>query len=276
MLSFAGKVRISTGLTISEEQLEQETTLKILASPKLPSPSLYFRNKIGPQTYIAKHDLNPKDHQAKGREQYLHALRQINNPENVQKLSPTGNIANSGVALFPWESGNNDHQEQKVKIKPIKTGTEFEFNVDFDNLTAWELGLLCYAIKPSEHYRHKLGMGKPIGLGTVNISIEKLELIDRQQRYGEDTLDAERYNDQQLDVDTLRNSFIATMDADVHRALELIGDPHNVKAPVHYPQVYGQNIENETYRWFVANDHGRNQIMEPISSTTEQLPQLSR
>ena len=39
--------------------------------------------------------------------------------------------------------------------------------VDFDNLSPRELGLLLYALKPAEGFRHKLGMGKPIGLGGV-------------------------------------------------------------------------------------------------------------
>jgi len=289
-LAFAGKVRIGTGQLTSkadkEQLLESEVTLKILASPKLPSPSLYFRTKSAQQTYIAKHDLSPDNDKANGRKQYLHALRKQDNSSQVQKLTPTGGIPNSGNQLYPWQSGNSDHAEQKVKIRPIKPGTSFEFSVDFDNLTAWELGLLCYALKPSETYRHKLGMGKPIGLGSVNIDIEKLELIDRQKRYGEEPVTAERYNGEQLGIAELRNTFIATMDTDIRRALELLGNPHNTKAPVHYPQVNGKNIEEETYRWFVANDSGsgrgagkipaKKQPLPSIDGSTEQLPPLNR
>jgi hypothetical protein len=148
--------------------------------------------------------------------------------------------------------------------------------VDFDNLTAWELGLLCYALKTSDSYRHKLGMGKPIGLGSININIESLQLIDRQKRYAEDPLSAERYNGVTLDIDTLRNGFINSMDENICQAIELLGNPYNVNAPVHYPQVRNGKIEEKTYQWFVANDNGGNQQLASIDENTTQLPHLNR
>ncbi|MGZ8181585.1 MAG: TIGR03986 family type III CRISPR-associated RAMP protein [Methylobacter sp.] len=285
-LAFSGKVRIDTGRLINPENrttkqlLHDEITLKILASPKLPSPSLYFRTKPpADQTYIAKHQLNPTGYQANGRKHYLHALRQQNSTE-VQKLPPTGDIARAGNAYFPWQSGNKDPAtaNQKVKIEPIKADTKFKFNVDFDNLTAWELGLLCYALKPSDSYRHKLGMGKPIGLGSVNIDIKSLQLIDRQKRYAKDPLNAVRYNGATLDIDTLRNDFIETMDKDIRQAIELLGNPGNVNAPVHYPQLSNRPIEEKIFQWFVANDNRRdgNQQLGSIDENTTQLPPLNR
>jgi hypothetical protein len=129
-------------------------------------------------------------------------------------------------------------------------------------------------------------MGKPIGLGTVNIEIQTLELINRQQRYSEDDLKATRYNGETLDVNNLRNNFIKTMDKDIRQALEILGNPHNINTPVHYPQVRGADIEEETYRWFVANDigSGRGQHRIPatkksltaIDSSSSQLPTLER
>ncbi|MEI6068664.1 MAG: TIGR03986 family CRISPR-associated RAMP protein [Methylococcaceae bacterium] len=121
-LAFAGKVRIGTGLVTSAELLEPDPiTLKILASPKLPSPALYFRTQSSTQAYIVKHALNTNEHQAKGRKHYLHALRRNDDPKQVQKISPTGNIANNDAALFPWQSRYPEKDSaQKVKITPIK------------------------------------------------------------------------------------------------------------------------------------------------------------
>jgi len=304
-LAFAGKVRIGAGrLTAGQNQdvlLEHPVTLKILSSPKLPSPALYFQPK--PQKnpvqsgYIAKRELNPEQHQPNGRKYYLHAMRQATHPAQVQKLTATGGVATGGDTLYPWQSGNNENPEQKAIIRPIKVGTVFEFYMDFDNLNAWELGLLCYALKPAPSYRHKIGMGKPIGLGSVDISIESLKLIDRRQRYAEDPFDINhddkagngRYNvnaDKIPSVDQLRETFAVTMNNNIRKAIEMLGNPHNVKAPVHYPQVKAKNIEIETYQWFVANDSGsgkkpnkiepKKQPLNPITTGTEQLPTLTR
>lgn len=279
-LAFAGKVRIDTGRLATNKPkaqlLEPAVTLKILASPKLPSPALYFRTKIPSQEHIAKHELSPERHQAKGRKQYLHALRQQNSTA-VQQLNERGRIANAGDRREPWRTHHeNEDLAQKVSITPIKAGTAFTFNLDFDNLTAWELGLLCYALKPSKDYRHKLGMGKPIGLGSVNIDITDLKLIDRQKRYANDTLSAERYNGNALNIDSLRNQFIDTMDKNIRQAIELLGNPANIKVPVHYPQKSGQDIEKETYQWFVNNDGDGKQQLLPIAENTTELPPLNR
>ncbi|MEI6068665.1 MAG: hypothetical protein WCP96_15085 [Methylococcaceae bacterium] len=168
---------------------------------------------------------------------------------------------------------------RKLKSHPLSNGSTFEFDVAFDNLSEYELGLLCYALKPSKDFRHKLGMGKPIGLGSVNIDITELVLIDRHQRYAKDTLTTDRYHDETSKVNDLRNDFIKTMDKDIHQALELLGDPLNVKAPVHYPQVRNGDIEETTYRWFAANDRQDNQNKQhltALNANTTQLPTLNQ
>lgn len=274
-LAFAGKVRISTSRLTSAERQEPETVLKILALPKPSSPALYFRNKQPTtQAYTAKHELNPDVHQVNGRKHYLHALQ---DNQKVQKLSQTGNIANNDAALFPWQTGQpTENAEQKVKIKPISSGSTFEFTVDFDNLTEYELGLLCYALKPTEHYRHKLGMGKPLGLGTVNIDINQLLLIDRQKRYATDTLETARYNDATAKINDIRAQFVNRMDKDIHQALAILGNPSHVKAPVHYPQRQNQDIEAKTYEWCADNDKRGKQHLPIIDANTAQLYTLKR
>ena len=62
---------------------------------------------------------------------------------------------------------------------------EFTFIIDFDNLDDSELGLLLWSLELNKGMAHKLGMGKPLGLGSVKIKIEKLEVIDRIKRYTE-------------------------------------------------------------------------------------------
>ncbi|WP_027150709.1 TIGR03986 family CRISPR-associated RAMP protein [Methylobacter tundripaludum] len=310
--AFAGKVRISAG-TISEypeseaNLLEQEVTLKALSTPKLPSPALYFRTINGNgSAYISKQELEPSKHLAKGRKYYLHALRTGDN--KVQKLGSQGETANGGDSKLPWVTHNPDERPQlKVKIKPIKA--EFIFSLDFNNLTEWELGLLCYALRPTDSFRHRIGMGKPLGLGSVKIDIMALQTINRQQRYAQDGLEENRFNRHNwvnpphqprldkagysislsstpLNPEILRATFTKTMNADIYRTLELLGNPQNVKRPVHYPQVENHNIEQENYKWFVANDQGsgkgRNKIdpaekaLKILTENSDCLPTLSR
>jgi len=66
-------------------------------------------------------------------------------------------------------------------IKPLATGATFIFNVDFENLTDEEYKLLLYSLVLEEDMRHKIGMGKPVGLGSVKISITQIRLLNNER-----------------------------------------------------------------------------------------------
>ncbi len=309
--AFAGKVRVSFGRLSSEKKpdtiFQDQVTLKALSSPKPPSPALYFTGNGNGS--IAKPDLTLSRHSPQGRKFYLHAWQEENEIikflSNGKKTSPT--VING---LYPWESKSNlsrqlpdKHAKLKSAITPIKKGTVFYFHVDFDNLSEWELGLLCYALQPGKEFRHKLGMGKPIGLGSIHIEPAGLYLVHRGNRYSLDGVpDNSRYNggiwqseDKRLQEwqelypreSTAAASsaaaspadfalkFSGTMTPSVQQALKRLGDPDNVVAPVHYPQVEGADLEEETYKWFVANDVGSQTKVGNRTTCTEEAARKS-
>ncbi|MCA9940579.1 MAG: TIGR03986 family CRISPR-associated RAMP protein [Anaerolineales bacterium] len=78
------------------------------------------------------------------------------------------------------------HEKQLTRIRPISPGVRFTFKIHFDNLREEELGALCWALSlpvtDGHTYCHKLGMGKPLGMGAVSL-VPTLNLINRQERY---------------------------------------------------------------------------------------------
>ena len=86
----------------------------------------------------------------------------------------------SGLQTEGQESQYNQH------IKPIDKGSLFTFSVQFTNLEDIELQTLLYAIVLESDMRHKLGYGKPAGLGSVRFDIKKLTLIDYATRHTAD------------------------------------------------------------------------------------------
>lgn len=208
------------------------TLLKVLASPKPPSPAMYFKSG-----YIAKNRLNAKQHQPQGRKFYLH------------------NQTNQGR---PWESRPDrnkadDKRKLKMLVKPVKQNTVFDFYIDFENLSRLELGALLYALRPNEEFRHKIGLGKPLGLGTVEIEVVELLKIDREKRYSHLGLFEDRYQNINSEIRSLRKDF-RSINPDLCDVLETLGNPNNIKAKVHYPKVSGKTDEEENFLWFVAND----------------------
>lgn len=82
----------------------------------------------------------------------------------VHHPSSVGNLLDKRV-----ETGPNN-----CSVEPLGKGNRFEFEVDFENLSEAELGLLVYSIELQEGLGHKLGRGKPLGLGSATMSVEAI------------------------------------------------------------------------------------------------------
>ena len=314
--AFKSKMRIGFGISKAPAQLLPPVPLKILASPKPPSASMYFKlTKQENGSYISKGDLTSgaQDYGFKGRKAYLHALRR---GDTVQALDANGQPSQGFDALPPWKTRSEtaDHKP-KVKITPIVTQTDnpFFFEIDFNNLSRGELEALCASLVPTPTFEHKLGMGKPIGLGSVKIEPVGLYLIDRARRYGPgntasigtryhvgwQALDLKPeqlpqhlsglvqdtdFSNTSFDPKHLSQSHMARLARDepaLYRAISLLGNPDAVKGPVHYPQIRGKEIEGENFKWFVLNDKKgrdapRRQWLQPFKSDSQALPTLER
>jgi CRISPR-associated protein (TIGR03986 family) len=85
-----------------------------------------------------------------------------------------------------WDAGGSPStQNDRVSARyaPIDRGAEFESIIHFERLTGTELGALLAAIQLPEGHAHKMGLGKPFGLGSVRIDIVRLSLLADAVRY---------------------------------------------------------------------------------------------
>jgi CRISPR-associated protein (TIGR03986 family) len=95
----------------------------------------------------------------------------------------------------PAVQGHTQIDDQHTIIRPIKEGVAFTGRIRFENLSRVELGALLSAIALPDNCCHKIGMGKPLGLGSVKIT-PTLHLSNRKERYTD--LNAEWKNQIQL------------------------------------------------------------------------------
>ena len=68
-------------------------------------------------------------------------------------------------------------------IQPLDRDSGFHFHLDFTALEADEFGVLLLAILLEDEMRHKIGYGKPLGLGSVELRPTRLTLVDYATRY---------------------------------------------------------------------------------------------
>jgi CRISPR-associated protein (TIGR03986 family) len=128
-----------------------------------------------------------------------HYLNQ-DDPDHPENLKHYDSDPNTETSLrghkFYWHVGASADIDKRLarapehrlgdhfnKFKPVKAGQKFVFDIYFENLQPRELGVLLWVLdKASGSYRLKIGMGKPYGLGSIEITYEA-SLTDRTRRY---------------------------------------------------------------------------------------------
>lgn len=164
-----------------------------------------------------------KDAKIPGRKFYIH------HPWSVDKIKET--VIN----------------ENNRTIQPVGKDNVFEFDVRFDNLRKWELGLLIYALELEDNLAHKLGMGKALGLGSVQIKTESMLLKDDLKN----AADIDKYDKEEIineGLKYLHNNLLSGACADVFqneyinqlRLLLWLPEKNN-DIQVHYPTLVEEN-----------------------------------
>ncbi len=185
-----------------------------------------------------------------------------------QGLSNTKNKTHYQEYRRPDNEGNErDNQNRSIRAW-VKPGTEFTFSIDITNLSQVELGALLYLLNLPENHFHRLGGGKPLGFGSVRLSLYGLSNSDL--RSGRDWRD---YYGSLLISDKPDASGVIKSAIDAYKsAIGSVygsGDFDSVKfiqaflasakgfddqLPVHYPRSdQAPNPRGEAFKWFVDN-----------------------
>jgi len=146
-------------------------TPKILTSPKVTTFQHYLvqdknlRHDPDNKASLAHYGTDPKETNIRGRKFYWH-----------KGASP---------AIEATDEEKKGRESQLTQIIPVKDGVSFSFRIHFENLRSEELGAICCALSlPGEvgkTYLHKIGMGKPLGMGSIRINIKEFHVTNRAE-----------------------------------------------------------------------------------------------
>lgn len=239
--AYAGRVRLLHGrLTRNEGELP-ETTLAILSTPKPTTTSFYLLNRQGQPNPTVTYDTG--DARLRGRKIYRRHH-----------------------SVNPSEYKSHDQSDQNRTIQgALKAGTTFVFSVDFENLAPLELGALLYALELESEMVHRLGYAKPLGFGSVKVTVMRAKTIDWEKRL------------QSLDPNVgwrpIGTEGVAKLKRDfLQKIRDLYGDEFNevladLRAllgtrpglPIHYPRPtrHPDQQQHPQYEWFVGNNRRR-------------------
>lgn len=137
---------------------------------------------------------------------------------------------------------------QNKTVEAVKPGAVFTFSVDYVNLSEPDLALLLYAVALEPDLRHKIGMGKPVGLGSAHIEIVRWEALNHANRYRSlgSGWDAPLESDALIQA---LNDFLQRHSNTILQA-DLIADLRRVW---HWPPHPNTTIRYPDQAWFKAN-----------------------
>ncbi len=216
--AYASRVFVGDGLLEAGQSdiwLSQTPIVpKILGSPKpttfqhyltqqTPDPNAKNRRNLSDYTDLQKSVI-------RGHKRYWHRGRIAG--ADIQEASDR---------LKDERGREKEHDTQHTQIRPVRAGLRFRWRLDFENLSAAELGALLWALRLpgalDKQYRHSLGMGKPFGMGAVQIDAG-LTLGDRQRRYRA-LFDGEEWGTGTVEASARIDEFIAVFDELIRRQI---------------------------------------------------------
>ncbi|MBU0568152.1 TIGR03986 family CRISPR-associated RAMP protein [bacterium] len=243
--NYSGRISISHGV-ISGDSTTSYTTIKPLGEPNPTSVNLYLVDE--------KDRTTVRD--------YNNAKIERHGESFASSRTDIGGDVHLRGRKFYWHKKEKDvlenaKEEEKVKvnstIEALEAKAKFFFKVHFHNLTDFELGLLLYALKLEGSMRHKLGMAKSLGFGTVKIDIQNLSIDDMTKKYSSLNLDYRKKKTPEEIDKYIKEEFqtkIANFDDLVAvQDLRRILDPARAPESLGYPE----ESDGKNYKWYMEN-----------------------
>lgn len=147
------------------------------------------------------------------------------------------------------------------KVRAVKTGKKFIFHIYFDGITKIELKKLYWTITLGESetleirkQAHKIGHGKPVGLGSVRITVNEIKTRRLHVDDGNCRVYSS-YDETKAELGELSNQWISEVEGEIPDRIEellTITDYQNSPSRVMYP-LASNNTQTSTMQWFAAN-----------------------
>ena len=245
-------------LTDAGSAIERKNiTLAILGQPKPQQGKFYLGDESG-----HRHEVGKTNAAAGYTEQ-----NRIRGPKIYPHHALGVNEINEGAA----ESSQN-----RTITETVRPGTEFEFEIAYTNASALELGALLWILSlPRDHFL-KLGLGKPLGYGSVDVQLDNSCSVVAKGDAWIQALANWGQIPESKDLVPLVNEFkhaIDLVNPDLRpaflRSATGFGD-----LPIHYPRLPTQGpADGKHFEWFVKNEKGQKHSLPELCDADVSLPQ---
>ena len=135
-------------------------------------PETYLKPLLSPKATTFQHYLE------QGNAAFCSDLKHWDNAANLRGYKQ---YWHRKTARTEWAKDSPTVAGEK-KAAPLAPGSRFSGCIRFERLSEVELGALLFVLALPEGCAHKIGMGKPLGFGSVRMQVS-LELCEPKERY---------------------------------------------------------------------------------------------
>ena len=154
--------------------------------------------------------------------------------------------------------------------RALKQGSKTKFKVYFEDISKTELGALLYSLTLGKECNHRIGRGKPYGMGAIKVNIEKLTI--RKFVFEEGKICIKE------DCEDPKDYKLSTLEEENKKYIEIYSTPlsNSEACIVGYPKPLTQD---EIFKWFAKN-RGRTiqapQIDQVLPDITDKVKSLNQ
>lgn len=248
LVALSGRVFFEDAKNYKPEMIDNgnPVTLKAFGEPHPTLTTFYLDN-------IEKNYNENKGVSIRGRKFYWHHKEKIGKPFSEYRKSVEMPKDKNGQNKFAYNSS----------LELMDINNEFEFNVNFENLTDEELGVLVYAIELENGLLHKIGKGKAFGFGSCKIEIKEF-LLENKDKYKDfliEPFEKESKKEDYINKAKEKRYFDENRKniKELKTILSKTNDLDFSESP--FPEDINKKGETNSLNWFVNNKKGDRKIV---------------
>ena len=225
-------------------------TLKAFGEPHPTLTTFYLDN-------IEKNYNENKGVSIRGRKFYWH---------HKEKIGKSFSEYRKSVEMPKIKNKNGKYEKELAynsSLELMDINNEFEFNVNFENLTDEELGVLIYAIELEDGLLHKVGKGKAFGFGSCKIEIEEF-ILENKNKYRDFFVEPfEKENTKEYYINKAKEKrYFDEKRKNIKELKAILSKTNDLdfsESP--FPEDINKKGETNSLNWFVNNKKGDRKIV---------------
>jgi len=272
-----GPVECRTSDAIADFRGEGGVPLAILSAPKPSQAGFYVADASG-RPVARKNDGYAANQRLRGRKVYPHHRAVAGAEHEAYWQDPHGDRTQQGEAAARHGGAHQEYRrpdgpdvrddQNRTMLEWVRIGAEFRFRIHVTNLSQVELGALLWLLDLPEGCFHRLGGGKPLGFGSVRLSVVDSDLrsgSDWSRHYqaglieAADTVSADHSNARRTAVSAFEKAVVGgygngkavKLDGVGHIEAFLAGCRGFENGSIHYPRTSSApDAKGENFKWF--------------------------